>query len=436
MTSGNSIGRPTNSARRYLLCILVVSVLLRLAVAFYLGDSTPPGKDETSYSVLAWRLATGHGYSFPQGWYPFAQADVHTAHWSFLLVGAIAVVYSVAGFHPLAFRLFSAVSGGILLPWMAYRLSRRVLPERSDVALATAALSAAYAYFALYAAQLMTETFYIVTVLWLTERAYAVRDELRANRHPGLVLLLGFGVSLGLATLLRQAILPWIVVLFGLIALEAVRAGNWRAVLVSVGLPGVVLALHILPFSYLNFRAYDDFLLLNSNTGYAMYSAQHPMHGTEFQAFTAALLPTDIEPLPANEAQWDRALMRRGIQFILAEPGRYAMLSVSRLGDYFKFWPTDESSTLFNLGRALSFGVYLPFIAAGLWISRRYGQRLAWLYMFVALYSLLHVLTWAMIRYRLPVDAILLVFAGLAVVDAGRAVKVWRARDEVGLETH
>jgi hypothetical protein len=43
--------------------------------------------------------------------------------------------------------------------------------------------------------------------------------------------------------------------------------------------------------------------------------------------------------------------------------------------------------------------------------------------LFVALYTLVHLLSWALIRYRLPVDAVLLVFAALAVERvAGRWV--------------
>ena len=36
---------------------------------------------------------------------------------------------------------------------------------------------------------------------------------------------------------------------------------------------------------------------------------------------------------------------------------------------------------------------------------------------FIAFYSALHIFTWAMVRYRLPVDAVALPFAALAVVD-------------------
>ena len=77
---------------RWLIAILFLAVLLRVGVAVYLGDSTPPAKDETSYSILAGRLATGHGYSFPTAWYPFAPAGAATSHWSFLYTAFVAAI--------------------------------------------------------------------------------------------------------------------------------------------------------------------------------------------------------------------------------------------------------------------------------------------------------------------------------------------------------
>jgi hypothetical protein len=65
---------PAKNQRLLLLAILLLSVLLRAGVALYLGDTVPAGKDEQSYSELAARLATGHGYSFDRPWYPFALA--------------------------------------------------------------------------------------------------------------------------------------------------------------------------------------------------------------------------------------------------------------------------------------------------------------------------------------------------------------------------
>jgi hypothetical protein len=188
-----------------------------------------------------------------------------------------------------------------------------------------------------------------------------------------------------------------------------------RATVLSLLIAGLTLLAFILPFTIRNYYVYGDFLLLNSNAGYAMYSAQHPLHGTSFQEFKAAPLPDDLDPLPQNEAQWDRALMARGFQFIAQDPARYALLSLSRMADYFMFWPEQQTSLIYNIGRVLSFTIFLPFMLYGLWLSRVEWHSYWLLYAFIAFYSLLHILTWAMIRYRLPVDAVLLLFASLGI---------------------
>ncbi len=386
-----------------------------------------------SYSVLATRLATGHGYSFPDYWYPFAPPDTPTSHWSFLYTAFVASLYSIFGPHPLAARLAGALLTGILMPWLLYRLTCRVLGpctlrERplsypTTLALITAAFGAVYAYFVLYGGLVMTEGLYICALLWSLERAILIQQKLEANGKIDWPLLVTFGLSIGIATLLRQAILPWAAVLF--LYLLWIGYRNRQTVLAfrSLFLAGLVILAFILPFTIRNYRAYGDFLLLNSNTGYAMYSAQHPMHGTSFQAFDAAPLPDDIDPRPTTEAEWERALMKRGIGFIVADPVRYLRLSLSRTVDYFMFWPSSETTLLHNIGRVISFGLFLPFMVYGLWLSRSDWRRFRLLYLFMIVYSLLHILTWSMIRYRLPVDAVLLLFAAIAVEDLYRRIR-------------
>jgi hypothetical protein len=53
--------------------VLIISVLLRLGVALYLGDGVDAPAlltDQRSYHALGARLLAGEGYSFAQGWFP------------------------------------------------------------------------------------------------------------------------------------------------------------------------------------------------------------------------------------------------------------------------------------------------------------------------------------------------------------------------------
>ena len=345
-----------------LVLILVVSVLLRVGCALYLGAAVvvPPNlNDQLSYHTLATRIITNHGFSFPANWYPYVLADTPTAFWSFGYPLFLAAVYEVFGVLPLVARLVQAVLGGILLPWMAFRLARRLFSDPTDMSqraesgpgegqqagllrtevlgLLTAVLAAIYAYFALYAATLMTETFYITALLWSLERALAVRERLMQGLKIGVGLAVTLGLSLGIAVLLRQSILPWVAVLFIWLFWIGRRTGQSRGVLKTLAAIIVPMALLVLPFTIRNYHVYGSFLLLNSNAGYAMYSAQHPMHGTAFQEFAAAPVPDELAGL--NEAQLDRDLMRRAIGFVVADPQRYLLLSLSRVRAYFDFRP-------------------------------------------------------------------------------------------------
>ncbi len=430
--------------------IILIAILLRLAAGVYLGNTVPLNTDETSYSALGARLSTGHGYSFDRGWYPFTPPDTPTAHWSFLYSAFVAAVYSITGPHPLAARLISAVLGGILLPWIMYRFARRLYIEEEPaqtaapgsqnavsqslsaaqiLPLLSALLAAVYLFFIIFSASLMTETFYITALLWSLERGLALQQTLRAIYAPQrqvLLIGLGLGIALGIATLLRQSILPWAPVMGLWLLWRGWRQARFGAAFQAMAVAAVVVIACILPFTVRNYRVYHEFLLLNSNAGYAMYSAQHPMHGDSFKEYAAAPIPEGLGNL--NEAQLDKELMARGIGFILADPVRYVRLSLSRVRDYFEFWPTPNAPLISNIGRVFSIALLLPFMLYGIWLAVRnpnrspahallHGEDVAFLLLFMAFYSLLHILTWAMARYRLPVDAVAIPFAALALLD-------------------
>jgi len=147
-------GSPTGVHRRtgrtqsvVIALVLALGVLVRVAIALYLGDivAAPPLlTDQVSYHALAVRLTEGHGFSFDRGWYPFTPADTPTAHWSYLYSLFLAGIYAVFGPHPLAARLVQAVLAGILVPWGVYRLAARLFPERPRLPVLALAAAAVY----------------------------------------------------------------------------------------------------------------------------------------------------------------------------------------------------------------------------------------------------------------------------------------------------
>jgi hypothetical protein len=198
--------------------------------------------------------------------------------------------------------------------------------------------------------------------------------------------------------------------------------------LLSTALSFLLISSFILPITFYNYQRFHRFVLLNTNSGYAFFWGNHPVYGTKFIPILStpeyqAMIPEEVRHL--DEAALDSELLGRGIQFVVQDPTRYVLLSLSRIPPYFMFWYSPESSTLSNISRIGSFGVFLPFMLYGLFLGIRRSSSF-WnlvfspqglLILFALIYSGVHILTWTLIRYRLPVDAVLIPFAGLALYD-------------------
>jgi hypothetical protein len=219
-----------------------------------------------------------------------------------------------------------------------------------------------------------------------------------------------WGLAVGLAILLRQVVLPVAGLLFVYILWKAWRRVQWRHILVAAG----VIAVLILPWTVRNYLVFHRFLLLNSQAGQVFWTANHPDLGTQWEYAPMFPIPADLQG--ADEVTLNDELMRRGLQVVVENPGRFVQLSLSRLEMFFLFYPLPESSLFSNIARTFSFGICLPFMAVGLVLSLQEWRRWLLLYLFIVAYTLIHIVSWVQIRYRMPIDMALIPFAALTVV--------------------
>jgi hypothetical protein len=424
--------------------IMILAVIVRAVSSLYQGnivESLPGVHDQISYDLLARRLVAGHGFTFAEAHWPVTPAGEPTAHWSYLYTIYLAVVYAVTGAQPVIARLFQAALAGIVHCWLAWRIGRRIGGPTTGII--SALLSAIYIYFFYYAGTLMTETFYILGILWTIDCALRLAASQRQDEEGSTLskvpwrLWLELGLAIGITALFRQVFLLFIPFLYLWLwwnlrhtPQPSQYKPRWAGV--SAAFAGTVVStlivlLLILPWTVRNYRAFDTFVLLNTNSGYAFFWGNHPIYGTNFVGILPSggptyqeLIPTELRHL--NEAELDRALLKEGLGFVFDDPVRYLQLSLSRTREYFKFWPSANSSQISNISRVGSFGLLLPFMLYGLWL----GGKLIWrpadphqrsaiilLLLFAIVYTSIHLLTWALIRYRLPVDVVLVIFAAL-----------------------
>jgi hypothetical protein len=274
----------------------------------------------------------------------------------------------------------------------------------------------------------MTEPFYITAILACIYFAIVLRENIQGEVNLGIVrnkiwfYTLALGFCLSAAILLRQ--------LFMIPAFFLIVWLFWtlrRKALVRVILIGGILALCILPFTIFNYARFNRLVLLNTNAGFAFFWGNHPIYGTHFVPILTEEMGTYLDLIPPDllgldEAALDQALLMQGIQFITDDPVRYIYLTISRIPVYFKFWSSPDSSGISNASRMLSFGIFWPFMLIGILMVifgwKRYGvldrqKDLIMIIGFMVIYAGIHILSWTLIRYRLPVDAVAVLFAGL-----------------------
>jgi 4-amino-4-deoxy-L-arabinose transferase-like glycosyltransferase len=284
----------------------------------------------------------------------------------------------------------------------------------------------------------MTEPFYITGVLTTLLLTILLTNHPTGLRSRKIAILLGIAISA--TVLLRQVFLIFLPILFGWLLLSTFRRYSWRDILSAISASFVVVVIAILPIAIFNYSRFGQFVLLNTNSGYAFYWANHPFYGTQFKPASEMgttyqdLVPAELRRL--DEAALDRELLKRGVMFVLEDPKRYLQLSLSRVPEYFKFWPDPASSQISNLSRISSFGILFPFMLFGLLFPKikiglsaderiliHPSRSIVLLYLFIAVYTAIHLLTWAQIRYRLPVDAILIPFSAFAFSNIGELIR-------------
>jgi hypothetical protein len=187
-------------------------------------------------------------------------------------------------------------------------------------------------------------------------------------------------------------------------------------------IPIVVLVLAILPFTIHNYLLWGRFMLLESQFGHVFWNGNHPGHNGDFQPYKVFPIPDEVLA-SNNDADITNRLLRMGIENVIHDPGHFARLIVTRLREFFLFWPTADSTWLANLMRVFSFAVMLPFMVIGLVLSRKRWQEFAPIWLFMLIHTGVYALSWTMIRYRIPMDALLIIFAAFAVMSIGRSLR-------------
>lgn len=381
-----------------------IALVLRLA---YVATLPPTNvvtfeADPITYDQIASNIVAGKGFSGASFYYP-PGTDVPTSFWDPLYPYFLAAVYWSFGHSIPAVRVVQAIIGAVSVA-MAWHVGRRLAGPA--VGLLTAAILAGYPFLLYYTGQLLTETLFIGLIL------ATVAAGIEAMRTGRLAWFLGLGLAGGLAAMGRAeafaftlAYVPWCA------WFAPRRDGRTWAIALAVGwlAAGATLA----PWTIRNSVQFGRPIITTTKLGYNLYKYYHPQM-TSDQTVRVVPFP-EMEELdePARAA----LLERLGIAFMREDPSRTARFMVAKFLLLFKLTPSNDATRGYALVSIMSFGVLLPFMAAGAAMVLMRG-RLWWpVAGYVAFSVASKTAVFAGIRLRMQVEPFLVLFAAVAITS-------------------
>jgi len=331
----------------------------------------------------------------------------------------IALVYAVFGAKPMAIVYVQALIGAMTCV-LIYLAGKRIFNPLAGMI--SALLVVCYPYLIYYTGVVMAETLFAFLI---TLTVYML---LYAGDNEKLSLWAFSGISLGLTALCKPVILVFS--LFICFWMWFALADKKRA-MVSILVLGIATTAVILPWTSRNYLKYNAFILIStggqdfwlSNNDVAMSLETSPdldMSAPDKWVWFPKERHAEISKMPKLEA--DRVFWKEGKEWIRDNPDKFAWLLPKRLLHFWRLWPKMASSRDKMLAKMTS-GIYFPLAFAGVILSfRRYWKKTLLLILLFVSFTAAYLPFYCMVRYRVPLDPIVLIFTGYVLAEAVKKV--------------
>lgn len=359
--------------------ILAVAIVFRALAAMLLPNQSGLLLDATEYRLSASELAVGWQIQTPY------QMPLYP-----LLV-------LVAG----QWQMAADIALSVVTVWLVYALARELFAERWTAALAGLA-AACYPPLIFFSVVGLSDTLFIALMLAAFLLWYRGQFTVAAI----------FAVLAILTRPVLDLFAPLLVLFFALVIHRLPQAQVLRHVAVYALIYGGLMA----PWWLHNHAKYGRFVHLTAGFGTQLYAGNNPLNrsgggnrGVDFDMTRFARI--------ADAVERDHNMRDAAIDYILAHPQRFFELAGLKFIRMWRIWPVNEGYSN-PLTITVSIAAFVPVLALsgmGLYFARHELRLLSPILLFGVGYTAVQMVLVGTIRYRLPLEPFLLIFAGAAV---------------------
>jgi len=161
---------------------------------------------------------------------------------------------------------------------------------------------------------------------------------------------------------------------------------GWRRAILFAACALVAAQVIISPWTIRNAVMFGRYVPVATNFGFNVYGSNNEFVQGNYNVLTSntttavqAKLIDSHELATMNEVDFDRKLLRQGVGYMVRHPLQTARRDLTRA---FLLWWTDPAMVRYNrldgLGSLIFMSLLLPFVAAGIWASRKLPHGPAW----------------------------------------------------------
>jgi 4-amino-4-deoxy-L-arabinose transferase-like glycosyltransferase len=379
---------------------------LRLVYIVLWEAEVPEGDDPWYYLQIAGSILSGDGFregnllAYRPPLYPYLIAACHCVFGSSLtalrIVQAFLAKSMCLGIFYVA-RLSNTVRGALLASFSC----------------------AIYPSLIHYSVQVWSEQVFMFLIV------AAMFSLLLSEKKSSWLLRIGTGVLLGLAALTREAAL---LLTAGLLVWLVRMSSSWYIGLKKWSVIVLFSGLTILPWSIRNCRTFGEFVPIATNGGVNFYIGNNEKASGTFEwALPPGAVWQEYSPDGSFELEASRLGYKRGLSFVIKNPGRFLVLTVRRVSYLLR--PPYSSidlgeSTHQLMAKLVWLTMYIAFFVLAFLVAPfrfKGGMRshLLWL-IAIGMLALPYVVTYAATRYRITLMPFVIIIASAAMDDLCR----------------
>ena len=299
-------------------------------------------------------------------------------------------------------------------------IARRIFGKHS-VAFLASCIAALYPFLIFYQGLLLSETLFNTLLLAGVAALYWSRE--RGLRVDSALVIASLCFALATLTKATLTILPPL-----LLAATAWTAGaNLRRTVTILLTTSCLYAAFMSPWWIRNAVVLHAFVPFTTSSAHNLYLGNNPYNpnaGIDWSRDVDPAVVAKITALP-DELARQQAFNKAALDYIKENPEIFVRAAAKKFA---RFWNTVPNAAEFRTGlysiiSAASFGPVLALALVCAVRSRRQWRVLAPLYLIIGYFTFVHVVTIASLRYRLPVEPLLIILAAepfVACIDAIR----------------